>query len=153
MAVLYIEKVINKISWKSEWCRDGSSKQSSQTSIDIHYSTLRSVVTHNHPYISSCSITCVLCLPLPSLHLSEIFLLLVCVLFYECKLAVYCKNYCLMVYVYSLPHNKMASNGEPLECQETLRSTFCFVKTANSRCSTPEEFLPYHSCCHHNHSL
>ena len=31
-------------------------------------------------------------------------------------------------YVYSLACNKMVSNQEPLECQETLQSTFLFTK-------------------------
>ena len=57
---------------------------------------------------------CVLCLTLPSLHIFEIFLLLVRVLF-----IIFFKNLfvtfavdCVYGYVYSLPRNKMASNGE-----------------------------------------
>ena len=95
-------------------------------------------VTHNHPYISTCStpqqvmlaatyVEIVMCDNVgcqPSLHLDfyEIFLLLACALFYD-TFAVCCIDYMHMVYVYSLLHNKIASNG-----RKTLWSTFSFAK-------------------------
>ena len=49
-----LKQVVKKNSLKAESCRDGSGKQSGQTSKDIITALLPYTVPHNHPYISSC---------------------------------------------------------------------------------------------------
>ena len=43
-----------RISWKSEGCRDGTGKQSTQTRQVSPQQARGTTIPHNHPYISSC---------------------------------------------------------------------------------------------------
>ena len=74
------------------------------------------------------------------------FLLLVCVLFYEFSVHFQYTTYTVTVLClfFTAEQNGIQWEACTLECQETLWSIFSFANW-NSRCSTPEEFLPVHA--------